>query len=511
MPNLTRRAFVQASAAGAAASQASATTRPNVLFIMLDQWRFDCLGANGNQFIRTPHLDKLAGRSANFTQTCVQAPVCVPSRLSFFTGRYPHSHKNRVNYTPYQQPEPKMQRLLKDAGYQTGSVGKLHFHPPTAEHARDTGFDHVLLDDGIGRTDRYSDYVKWRKANDPNASVHYQTTVKNPAPDQNPYRAVIDKQYTPAAWTGRETRNLLRDLASSEPPFFLFSSYFKPHAPHTIPTPYDSMYNDVDIPLPKQVNLEYIHKLPLPVQKMVLRGRPRYNTDRERLQWMYRCYYGDVTMLDDEIGATLDELERTGKADNTIIIVSSDHGDQLLEHGLFGKNVFFESSVRIPLLVSWPGHIRPGAYSDLIETVDVLPSVLELCGLPIPEHVQGRSFAPLLAGNRSLYDPRSALFAENIMPEVITNGDEGYFFVPGEGVGGIRHPDAKMIRTNRWKLNYYVGYGGELYDLESDPGEWDNLYDDPAHQPTVSELKSTLLDWLISSDENDQIARKWLI
>ncbi|MCP5111013.1 MAG: DUF4976 domain-containing protein, partial [bacterium] len=138
-------------------------------------------------------------------------------------------------------------------------------------------------------------------------------------------------------------------------------------------------------------------------------------------------------------------------------------------------------------------------------------SVLDLCGLPVPEHIQGRSFAPLVAGNRSLYDPREALFAENIMPEVITNGDEGYFFVPGEGVGGIRHPDAKMVRTNRWKLNYYAGHGGELYDLENDPGEWDNLYDDPAHQQIARELKGVLLDWLISADENDQIARKWLI
>ncbi len=124
----------------------------------------------------------LAARSANFTQTCVQAPVCVPSRLSFLTGRYPHSHKNRVNYTPYQERAPKMQRLLHDAGYQTGSAGKLHFHPPTAEHARETGFDRVLLDDGIGRTDRYSDYVRWRKQNDPNAEVYYQKPAGNPAP-----------------------------------------------------------------------------------------------------------------------------------------------------------------------------------------------------------------------------------------------------------------------------------------------------------------------------------------
>ena len=437
--------------------------------------------------------------------------MCVPSRLSFFTGRYPHSHKNRVNYTPYQQPQPKMQKLLRDAGYQTGSVGKLHFHPPTAAHARDTGFDRVMLDDGIGRTDPYSDYVKWRNKHDPNAAVNYHATVPNPAPGKNPFRAVIDKQYTPAAWTGAETRAMLRDFASSSKPFFLFSSYFKPHAPNTVPEPYASMYDDVEIPLPKPVDLEYIHRLPPPVQKMILRDTPRYNTARERLRWIYRSYYGDVTMLDAEIGATLDELERSGKADNTIIIVTSDHGDQLLEHGLFGKNVFFESSVRIPLLVGWTGRIRPGTYSDLTESIDVLPSVLDLCGIPVPDHIQGRSFTPLIAGNRSLYHPRGASFAENIMPEVITQGDRGFFFVPGHGVGGIRHPDAKMARTNRWKLNYYIGHGGELYDLENDPGEWNNLYSDPGYRSIVGDLKGRLLDWIIAADENDQIARHWLI
>ncbi len=510
MPSITRRAFVQAGAAGATA-QVPAGVRPNVLFIMLDQWRFDCLGANGNGIIRTPSLDSLASRSANFTQACVQAPVCVPSRLSFFTGRYPHSHKNRVNYTPYQQPEPMVQRLLQDAGYATGSVGKLHFNPPTPEHARSTGFDKVLLDDGIRRTDPYSDYVRWRNDADPNASVHYQTTANDIPAGANPFRAVVASDYTPTAWTGRETRSVLRSLASSERPFFLFSSYFKPHSPHTIPEPYDALYNDVDIPLPKVVELDYIQRLPLPVQKMILRGTPRYNMDRRRLLWMYRSYYGDMTWLDEEVGATLGELERTGQAENTIVILTTDHGDQMLEHGLFGKNVFFEHSVRIPLLVSWPGRIRPGVYSDLVETVDVLPSVLELCGLPVPDHVQGRSFAPLIAGDRSLYAPRTAQFSENIMPEVITNGDEGYFFTPGRGVGGVRHPDAKMIRTHRWKMNYYVGHGGELYDLEDDPDEWTNLFDDPAYGAIVRDLKGQLLDWLITADESDQIAREWLI
>ena len=146
--------------------------------MMADQFRYDCLGANGNKIVRTPNLDRLAAQSANFGNAFVQAPVCVPSRVSYFTGRYPHSHKNRVNYTPCDPREVFLQRMMKDAGYQTGTVGKLHLYPPTAEHARETGWDRVLLHDGVGTTDPYSDYVKWRKANDPHAVYAVQCAGK---------------------------------------------------------------------------------------------------------------------------------------------------------------------------------------------------------------------------------------------------------------------------------------------------------------------------------------------
>jgi arylsulfatase A-like enzyme len=494
MEDFSRRSFLQASAV----AQAPLAARPNVLVIMFDQWRYDCLGANGNTLIKTPNLDKLAARSANFSHTFVQAPVCVPSRVSYLTGRYPHCHKNRVNYTPYRGAEPMLQRLLQQAGYRTGSVGKLHFMPPTAEQARTTGFDAVLLDDGIPRTDRYSDYVKWRKQNDPNAAAfHYNETVKA----TNPFRAKIDRQYTPTAWTGAETRRMLRDLAAGTAPFFLYSSFFKPHAPYSVPAPYDSIYDAVEIPLPRAVDLTYIRSLPAPVQRMILRFKPAYDTKRDLLQWMWRSYYAGVTMLDEEVGLILDELEKTGKAANTAVFVLSDHGDQMLEHGLFGKNVFFESSVRVPMLVSWPGRMRAGARAELTEAIDVMPTILEMCGVEVPERVQGRS---LLQS-----EGREMVFCENIMPEVITNGDTGYPFVPGKGIDGIRHPDAKMVRTGRWKLNYYPGNGGELYDLENDPGEWNNLYgSEPAR---VAELKGALLDWLATADETDQIARHWEI
>ena len=474
---------------------------------MADQCRYDALSANGNRLARTPHLDRLAQGSANFSHCFVQAPVCVPSRISTFTGRYPHSHKNRVNYTPCDPREVLMQRRFQDAGYQTGSVGKLHLYPPTADHARSTGYDRVLLDDSSGTREGYSDYVQWRNANDPLAKkVHYNAA----APGKNPFRLAIDYQYTPTAWTGAQARTMLRGFATVRRPFFLNVSFFKPHGPHTVPPPYDSTFDGVEFPLPPRISLAQIRTLPEPVQRQILRGRPEYDMDRERLQWIHRSYAGGVAMVDHEIGAILDELDKTGQSGNTIVVFCTDHGDQLLEHGLQGKNVFFEHSVRLPLLVRYPGRVRPSRREELVEMVDVMPSLLEWCGVPIPVNCQGRSFVPLVGGSGP-YEPKQAVFAENIIPEVITGGAVNLPFEPGKGVGGVRHPDCKMVRTRRWKFNYYPGHGAELYDLENDPGETRNLSREASAQVLVAEMRERLLEWLITADENDQIAPKWLV
>ena len=273
-------------------SPAGAAERPNILWIMADQLRFDCVGANGNRIIKTPHLDRLAEGSANFSQAIVQAPVCVPSRASFFTGRYPHSHRNRVNYTPLAASEVLLPALLKSAGYQTAIVGKSHLYyhyPPTPDEARQTGFDLVDLHDGVPFTDPWSAYVRWRQANDPLRDIPYhQLARQNPQlrkslpPGGNPYRGAIDERYTDTTWTGLRTRERLKELAGGPQPFFLFCSFWKPHGPYDVPVPFDSMYNDVEIPLPEPETRETIGRLPAssaeadpPRQEAGIRHRPR--------------------------------------------------------------------------------------------------------------------------------------------------------------------------------------------------------------------------------------------
>ncbi len=481
--------------------------RPNILFLMTDQQRYDSIGANGNALVRTPNMDRLAAQSANFSHCFVQAPVCVPSRITFFTGRYPHSHRNRVNYTPVDGGEILMQQRLRDAGYRTASVGKLHYWPPTAEHARSTGFDIVELHDGVPALDEHSDYVRWRERNDPLSNVPYRRTAEDAGAGENPFRGVVADEHHETTWVGERTRAHLKDLAAGDRPFFLFSSFFQPHSPFVMPEPWASMYDDVEFPLPRAYSLDEIKRLPEPLRKLILRGRPRYEMDRDELQWAYRTYHASVSHLDREIGLVLDALEESGRADDTIVVLTTDHGDQLLEHGLMGKNCFFEASIRLPLMLRFPGRIRSGRYDELVETTDVLPTLFELSGLEEPYSCQGRSFAPLVTGGE--YEARDAVFSENVMPEVITTGSLDFEFLKGEGIKGIRHPDAKMVRTRRWKLVRYGGGEGELYDLDEDPNEDRNLFADPAYAERVAELNDRLLMWIMRADETDQIAPRW--
>lgn len=496
---------------------------PNILFIMTDQLRFDCIAANGNKIIHTPNLDRLASRSANFSSAFVQSPVCTPSRACFFTGRYAHAHKNRVNYTSLDEKEILLPKYLQNAGYQTALIGKSHLYynyPPTPLEANRTGFEFVELHDGVHATDPYSAYVDWRMKNDPMKKVYYRELAKNLpklskklSPQENPFRSAIDQYYTDTSWTSILTRQYLEKFAQTQKPFFLFSSFWKPHSPFEVPIPFDSMYNDVEIPLPKKETRENILNLPPALAKLILRDeyrnrKPVYDMDTEQLQWIYRSYYGTVSHIDREVGLILKTLEETGMADNTIILFTSDHGDQLLEHGLMGKNVFYESSVRIPLMISYPNTIVPDNYNELVMSIDVLPTLFDIIGMPEPYNCQGQSLMPLITGSGQTFKSRECVFSENVMPEVFANI---FNFKKNKGVMGILHPDGKMARTEQWKYNYYPQGYQELYDLKNDPGEFNNLADNLDYCKVVREMKGRILDWIITASETDQIAPRWLI
>ncbi len=485
--------------------------RPNILMIMADQLRFDCLSSNGNRIIKTPNLEKLAKESADMQNCYIQSPVCVPSRQTYFLGRYPHSHKNRVNYTPLNDNEILMQSKLSDAGYSTAFVGKLHYWPPTREFAISTGFKSGLIHDAAD-TNKYSDYYCWLKEVAPEYTPDFRKY--KPSSEGNPYSCILPEKYHETTWCGEQTRRELEILAEDGAPFFLFSSYWRPHAPFDIPSPWDNMYNDIEIPLPHEINDKIIDTFPLPVQKLIYREPvPAHKISKERLQWMYRSYYAAVSQIDYQVGLTLSTLESLGLQENTIVVFVSDHGDLLGEHAIIGKNAFYESAIHVPMLIKYPEKIEPGSYSDLIESTDFLSTLFELCSLEVPSNNEGKSFAQLITKNKigSDYKPRDFVFAENIIPEVINDKTFDFPYIKGKGVGGIIHPDAKMVRDKHWKYVRYVDNGEELFNIVEDPMEMKNLATDSNYKEIKNTLKDALLDWLITSDESSQIAPRWCL
>jgi len=251
--------------------------------------------------------------------------------------------------------------------------------------------------------------------------------------------------------------------------------------------------------------------LPEPVRKLAYReGKKYFKTGSEEILWKYRAYYGAVSQIDHEVGLTLELLKELGLEENTLVVFCSDHGDMLYGHGLIDKNFFFDEAIHTPFMISYPGIIEPGNYNELTESTDVLSTIFELCGLEVPNDNQGRSFAGLItkSDNVSKYIQREFVYAENIIPEVITNEYIDYRYKKDKGIKGIRHPDAKMIRSRKWKYNYYID-SEELFDLENDPGETENLAYLQDYRDVVQKLRKKLLDWMITADESDQIAPGW--
>ena len=439
--------------------------RPNILWYCTDQQRFDTIAALGYPHAQTPTLDRLVSEGTAFTHAFCQSPICTPSRSSFMTGMYPSRvHNTRNGNDTFPAHPPLISRLLADAGYDCGMVGKFHLQSSgrRTEPRLDDGysywkFSHAPRDDWA----EGHDYAEWVRAKGGDLNALRESEGRVPP------------ELHQTTWATECSIDFIQ--RPREQPWLLHVNPYDPHPPFIPPAEYAERFSADDMPGPhfRPSDLENQKRLAhVDFQDEV---RTPDEHDAKRAQALY---FAMIAQLDDQFARLLDLLDSTDQRENTVVIFTSDHGESLGDHGLMFKGCrFYEGLVRIPLIMSWPGHFQAGLRSSgLVELLDLTATTLELAGVPQPEYMQGRSLLPILEGRG---DP--AHFRESVRCEYFEALDSHFT----DGVGSY----ATMYRTERYKLTLYHDQGlGELYDLEQDPNEFDNLWDTPAAQQLRGEL-----------------------
>ena len=459
-----------------------AADRPNILFIFTDDHASHSLSCYGSKINKTPNLDRIAKEGMLFKNCFCTNSICGPSRAVILTGKHSHLNgfiRNGNTFNGRQQTFPK---LLRKAGYQTAMIGKWHLR------SAPTGFDYYKVLRGQG--------------------PYY-----NPPMIENG-KAVRHVGYTTDIITDTALDYLKSDR-DPEKPFMLMYQHKAPHRNWQPGPKYLHMFDDVTIPEPDNLFDDYsgrgtaAHTQDMSIAKTMnasdLKLNPPRNLTPEQLKvwnaaykpknkafreaklegkalvrWKYQRYIKDylrcIASVDDNVGRVLDYLDETGLAKNTIVIYSSDQGFYLGDHGWFDKRFMYEESYRMPLMVRWPGKVRPGSVnSDLVSNLDFAETFLDIAGVRIPSNMQGRSLVPVLAGNTPK-DWYKHLY---------------YHYYEFPGAHSVRRHFG--IRTQRYKLMHFYNLGEwELYDLQADPREMKSVYSDPANAQLVKELKFEL-------------------
>jgi arylsulfatase A-like enzyme len=493
----------------------------NILFIMCDQLRWDYLSCAGHPKLETPNIDRLAARGVRFTRAYVQSPVCGPSRMSFYTGRYMQSHGAVWNAVPLKVGEMTLGDYLRPLGVRTSLVGKTHMRADTEGMARlgidpkstigvrvsECGFDPYERDDGLhahgpdGRYDpqvpRYNRYLNdkgyggdnpwhdWANAAQGEGNALASGWAMRHA--RKPARVKEEDSETPYM-----TRRAMEFMTEAgDVPWCLHLSYIKPHWPYIAPAPYNAMYGSGDV-LPV-VRSEEERRDPHPVYGAFMQARASTSFARDEVrEEVIPVYMGLIKQIDDQLGVLFRFMEERGLFDNTLIVFTSDHGDYLGDHWMGEKDLFHEPSVKVPLIVYHPAAdadaARGTVCDELVEAIDLAPTFLEALGSDPAEQshrLEGRSLVRFLAGQHPASWRRYAI------------SEYDYSILPVAAKLGVEPRDARlyMVADKRWKYIHATGFRPMLYDLETDPNEFRDLGDDPAFAAERERLGAALAQW----------------
>lgn len=463
----------------------------NYVWFCTDQQRFDTIGAFGNKAIRTPNIDRLVREGTSFTRAYAQSPICTPSRGAFLTGRYPRSARSSINgNVVFSRDEKLVTSYLADAGYRCGLTGKLHL---TSAHKRmeargDDGYSymkwsHHPFDSWEPGINAYQDWLKeegvdWHKA--------YDAPFDDWPCKIKPYRIPdhingIEPKYHQTTWCVNEAIKFIDQTRDADPsqPWCISINVFDPHPPFDPPKEYKDKLNIADMPLPYYKEGELDNK-PAEQQDCYERGSAngqviptKIITDDEKRE-ITRDYYAEIMLIDDQLGRLIDYLDQNNLRENTVIIFLSDHGEMLGDHGIYWKGPFlYDCLVHVPLIFSCPGLIKQNLICDaLVELVDIAPTMLELSELPVPKAMQGKSLKGILTGEADPHYHKDGVYAE-------------YYYTAGR----LWQVSATMYSDGHHKvIVHHNGPMSELYDLDKDPHEFRNLWDDPDSRSLREEM-----------------------
>ncbi len=490
----------------------------NILFVMYDQLRFDYLSCAGHPHLETPNFDRVAARGVRFTNAYCQSPICGSSRMSFYTGRYVQSHGAEWNGYPLRVGEKTLGDHLRALGMDCWLIGKTHMKadlegmerlgiPPDSiigVRTAECGFDVWVRDDGMvpegpdgsydGRVSPYNEWLKEQGYPGENPWSHYANSgIENGqiAPawlmEHADKQANIREEDSETPWL---TNRALEFLDQQSGPWCAHLSYIKPHWPYIAPAPYHAMYGANHVPAPVRHEKELEDPHPVLAEFQLGAISTAFHSDETRAK-VIPAYMGLIKQCDDQLGRVLDHLEATGQIDDTMIVLTSDHGDYLGDHWMGEKMFMHEASVKIPLILYDPSAEADGTRGTtcdaLVESIDLAATFIEVAGGAVPmQWVEGRSLLPFLHGQQPA-DWRDVAISE-------------YTYAPSPTAPklGISDADARLFMAfdGRFKLIHFEGgLPPMLFDLQEDPDEFTDLGRDPAHAAERQLLYEHLNAW----------------
>ena len=480
-----------------------------VLLITVDQMRADVLGCMGHPIVKTPNLDALASDGTLFTRHYTPAVPCGPARASLLTGLYPTNHRMITNGTPLDGSFTNLALEMRAGGYDPTLFGYTDVAPDPRQIPEDDPrlktYEGVLPGFTVGQllvenNQPWLSDLKSKGYDVPGPG--YAIYAPDPSSDEaglsaQPARYKAEDSET--AWLMNKVIDHLDGCASD--PFFIHASFIKPHPPFIAPEPYNSMYRDADIPQPIQAigsdDQRPTHQAVKYFQDSArldsfVKGqaeRPLSDLDGEDIRNIRATYYGLVSEVDHHIGRLMSHLKALGIYEDTLIILTGDHGEQMGDHGLFGKTNCFEKSYHIPLMIKMPGGKGAGQrVSSFTESVDIMPTLLQACELEIPHQCDGRSLVPFLAGEAPL-DWRKHVCGLYDFRDVVGKGAERHFGLSSDQCSLM------FIRDDSFKYVHFNGLSPILFDLSRDPDETCNQAENPMYLPKMLEYAQKLLTW----------------